>query len=403
DQVEITLLESREVGIIGVGEATLPKIHSFFETLGLSEPEWMPAVSATYKNSIKFTGWTESEGYPYYHHPFPSQLDSETRAVFEKHCARRTQGKNIQVHPDGYFLTSFLAERGLSPLTDARKIYWGSYAYHIDTHAMGAYLASLGAERGIQHVEGFVRQVHQADDGSLTGVTTADGRLLTADLFVDCSGFRSLLLQQTLGVGFESYSDYLFNDSAVVAQIPRAEAKIPTYTECIAMKCGWRWEIPLTCRDGAGYVYSSRYITPADAEAEFVAALGSRAEGVQFRHLEMKIGRAHKTWEKNCVAIGLSQGFIEPLESSGLYITQDTIERFIEAYSASGFGSSRRDQFNADLQNILERIRDYVGCHYKFNGRHDHAYWIDGREKAKVSDGVTEKLKRWQAGEKLIP
>lgn len=245
--------------------------------------------------------------------------------------------------------------------------------------------------------------VERREDGDIASVTTARRGPLDADLYVDCTGFASLLICKTLGVPFLSYKDYLFNDRAVAMPTPHEDpASLPSETVSLAMKFGWAWKIPLTNRYGNGYVYASDYLDEAAAERELREHLKCFDDKVEARHLKMRVGRVERSWERNCVAIGLAQGFVEPLEATALMIVQDTIENLIAAHATAGDGRRRRDEFNLKVNRIYDAIRDYLYMHYKLNSRSDTAYWIAARDNATMSDSVACILDVWDNGGDLL-
>ncbi|MBY0447911.1 MAG: tryptophan 7-halogenase, partial [Hyphomonadaceae bacterium] len=246
---------------------------------------------------------------------------------------------------------------------------------------------------GVRHLEGTVAKVEVGEAGAISAVGLAGGEALEADFFLDATGFRSLLLQEALRVPFVAFKANLFNDSAVVAPTP-IEAFIPTATAAIAMRCGWRWRIPLTNRYGNGYVYSADHCTPEEAEREFRAALGL-GEDAAVRHLKMRVGRVAEHWRGNCLAVGLSQGFIEPLEATALHLVQETVEGFIRAFEEGCFTPKHRARFNAEINARFEGVRDYIVCHYKMSRRSDTEYWRAASELETLSDSLRGVLDSW--------
>ena len=273
-----------------------------------------------------------------------------------------------------------------------------AYGYHFDAYLVGAYLRDLATSRGVIHREGKVARVGLSADGDIADLQMEGGETLEADLFVDATGFRSVLLQDALGVPFVSFAENLFNDAAVALPTPLEAGGLAAETQAVAMKYGWRWRIPLTNRYGNGYVYSSRYCSADEAEAELRADLGLTDSDVAARHLKMKVGRVDRHWARNCLAVGLSQGFIEPLEATALHLVQATVEGFIDAYERHGAGPGLRDAFNADINARFEGVRDYIVCHYKVNQRRDTDYWRDNAANENLSASLRGVLDCWRAG-----
>ncbi len=399
---EICLLESRDIGIIGVGEGSTPKMRRFFERLKIPESEWMPACNATYKCGIRFPDWSTRKGFKSYYHPFFSISDDHTVRAFAQNVAVRRENFDVHAHPDAFFVSNYLAKRKLAPKSDPKLEYQTEYAYHFDAGMVGKFLKEKSAALGVKHLVDTVTVVKQLENGSIAGVETKEHGLIEADFFVDCSGFASLLTSKTLGVPFRSYTDSLFNDRAVALPTPLEGETLASQTISTAMKYGWAWKIPLTNRFGNGYVYSSEYIDADGAEAELRAHIDLSDESVEARHLRMRVGRTESTWNKNTLAVGLSQGFIEPLEATALMIVQDTIENFITRFTDGGYSDKYRDEFNIKINLIFDSIKDYIFMHYKLNSRSDTNYWVDNRENTLLSDSVAQILDVWDSGGDLL-
>ncbi|UVO51870.1 tryptophan 7-halogenase [Sphingomonas sp. SUN019] len=394
----ITVIESPDIGIVGVGEGSTPQLRAFFRTLGIAEADWMPAANATYKVGIEFRGWSDASGYDRYFHPFASDVDVHTEGAFHAaHHARRT-GHDVPAHPDRFFLNTRLAREGLGPIAAETFPFDAAYGYHFDAHLVGAVLREHAIGRGVRHLPRTVVHTSVDESGNIRKLSLGDEEV-SADIFVDCSGFRSVLAQQALGVPFVNFGENLFNDRAVVMPTS-AEAATKPYTTATAMKNGWVWDIPLTSRTGNGYVYSSRYCDPDGAEAELRAHLGVGDDGTA-RHLEMKVGRVADTWRGNCLAVGLAQGFIEPLEATALHIVQATVEGFIESYEDGGFTPEHRSTFNATIARRYEGIRDYIVAHYRMNQRTDTPYWCDNAAHDRLSDSLKSLMTAWFTGRDL--
>lgn len=396
--VSISVVESPEIGIIGVGEGSTPQLKAFFRDLGVPEAEWMPQCNATYKNGISFHGWSDLPGYASYFHPFPSPIDAHTTPAFHFNSFGRRRGVDLVATPDRFFLSAKLAERRLAPLPLRNFPFDIAYGYHFDAFLVGKYLRNHAESRGVAHVEGRVRDIAVNDAGEVRGLSLDDGRSIEADFFVDSTGFRGMILQERLGVPFRFYKENLFNDSAVVMPTPPDPKGLKSATSAIAMKAGWRWEIPLTNRSGNGYVYSSSFISADAAEKELRSALGLLEADVQSRHLKMKVGRVDRHWEKNCLAVGLSQGFIEPLEATALHLVQATVEGFIETFEKNGFDEAACRDFNARINARFEGIRDYIVCHYQANRRGDTDYWRANAANTKRSHSLAAMLDCWRKG-----
>jgi len=400
--VDITLLESSDIGIIGVGEGSTPKMHRFFDRIGVPESEWMPACNATYKCGIRFPGWSTRKRFKSYYHPFFSISDDPTIRAFAENVAVRRDNFDVHAHPDAFFVSSYLAKQKLAPTPESSVDYQTEYAYHFDSGLIGQFLKEKSLALGVKHLFGTVTEVTQHDNGDIAGVHTEKHGLITADLFVDCTGFAALLTSKTLDVPFRSYSDSLFNDRAVALPTPHEPGGLASQTISTALNAGWAWKIPLSNRFGNGYVYSSRFIDEDAAERELRESIGLDDESVEARHLKMRVGRAESSWNRNTLAVGLSQGFIEPLEATALMIVQDTIDNFIQRYEEGNFTDRYRNEFNTKINLIFDSIKDYIFMHYKLNSRNDTDYWVEARENETVSESVRQILDVWNSGGDLL-
>ncbi|NCP20054.1 MAG: tryptophan 7-halogenase [Erythrobacter sp.] len=388
----VTVVESSDIGIIGVGEGSTPQLKAFFDLLGIAEAKWMAACDATYKLGIRFTGWSERKGYDSYFHPFPGPVDLHSEPGFVHNCMLARRGFDVPAHPDDWFLATDLAKACRTPHASQNFPFGPSYGYHFDAYKLGAFLRGWATKRGVTHLDRKVAEIDVAATGDITALICEDGTRIEGDLFVDCSGFRSLIAQQTLGVKFLPFTNNLFNDRAVVMPTPHETAPKPQ-TESIAMRAGWRWSIPLTTRVGNGYVYSSAHICDDEAEAELREALAQPEADARF--LSMKVGRVEETWRGNCLAAGLAQGFIEPLEATALHIVIATALEFAQAYEAGGFTPQHRDAFNASIAARYEGIRDYIVAHYRLNQRSDTHYWRANAANDNLSNGLKAMMSAW--------
>ncbi len=396
--VELCLLESSDIGIIGVGEGSTPHLRLFFDEAGIEESEWMPRCSATYKNGISFSGWSSVPGFESYFHPFPAQTDDIfTVPTFFNNISARMQGFNATAHPDHFFLETYITQQNLGPIPTENFPFGVAYGYHFDSGLLGQYLAETAVAKGVKRFFGTVTEVLMNQDGELASVRLDDNSLLPADFFIDCSGFRSLLLQGTLKASYVSFKENLFNNAAVVLPTPISDV-IPPETKSTALSNGWAWKIPLTNRFGNGYVYSADYISPEQAETELRQHLGMLDSDVAARHLRMKVGRVEKHWEKNCLAVGLSQGFIEPLEATALALSFNTISGFIKSYEKGVYTNQYQSAFNNEINARFDGVRDYIVCHYKVNQRTDTDYWKDNSANTHLSDSLNQILHFWHRG-----
>lgn len=399
--VDVTLIESPDIATVGVGEGSTPRLKHFFNAIGVEESEWMPKCNATYKNGITFANWSTKPGFERYYHPFPARTDEHTTSAFYFNTMQRRHGEDVYAHPDRFFLSAKLSEDRLGPKPDENFPFEVEYGYHFDALLVAEFLQDKAIARGVKHVQAKVLGVNQTSTGDIQSLITDTEATLEGDFFVDCSGFAGALIQQTLQVPFRSFAENLFNDAAVVLPTPQVE-KIGSQTVSTALKHGWAWEIPLTNRIGNGYVYSSGHCSADDAESELRETLGLLESDAQARHLKMKVGRVEKHWDKNCLAIGLSQGFIEPLEATALNIVCSCVDDFIATVNAKGLSGKGRASFNDRTNEKFERIRDYIVAHYILNSRSDTEYWRQNSENKNMSETLQQIIACWSDASNLL-
>ena len=401
--ISLKLIESESIGTIGVGEGSTPKMRRFFDSLNIDEREWMPKCNATYKCGIRFPSWATREGFKSYYHPFFSQKDDTSIRAFHQNATLRSKNFNVYAHPDSFFVSNFLASEKLAPTPDKKTDYHTDYAYHFDASLLGEFLRNFSVQNGVTHVSDTVSEVLRSENGDISGVKTDQHGTIDADFFIDCTGFSGLIINKTLGVEFLPYKKFLFNDSAVALPSNiNLDKGLPAQTVSKALKNGWMWNIPLTNRFGNGYVYSSDFTDQNSAEEELRKQLGLMDGAVEARHLKMRVGRSAVCWERNCIAIGLSQGFIEPLEATALMIVQDTAETFANKLESSGNTDKSRAEVNTKVNSIFDGVRNYVQMHYKLNTRSDTEYWLENRKNVHISDDMEKILRVWDKGGDLL-
>jgi hypothetical protein len=398
--IEITLVESPDIGIIGVGEGSTPPLKLFFDIIGVEESDWMAQCDATYKVGITFRNWSTKPGYEEYFHPFQCQPDEITVPAFYHNSFLRRKGVDLDGHPSQFFIGWHLANKRLAPIPPRNFPFKMNYGYHFNSGLLGKFLQDWAAKKGVKYRQATVTDVALDDEGYIDYLKTDSEDTIKADFYVDSTGFRSQLLQQALGVPFDGREDVLFNDSAVVFPSDPDENPQPQ-TISTALKYGWAWKIPLTSRFGNGYVYSSKYVDDDDAELEFRRHLGIEDSDIEARRLKFRVGRVREHWVKNCLAVGLSQGFIEPLEATALDMTQETVFRFVEAAIKGDMTDKYRDEFNARITRRFDGIRDYIVCHYRINSRDDTQYWIDNGRNEMISQSLRELLTAWLQGRNI--
>ena len=392
--IEVCVVESPQIGIIGVGEGSTPTLKRFFDDLNIDESEWMPACHATYKLNIEFTAWSPQSVIDSYSHPFISQVDTFSEKHFYTNCYTRRLGLDVNTSPDDFLLCAWLAKQKKSPKTPPNFPFAVEYGYHFDSALLGQFLCQRAKKLGVKHIQANIEDVVIADNGDIEGLKLDNQQQVDADFFIDCTGFNSLLMQKALKIGFLPFKDNLFNNAAVAIPTPAAIKPVPQ-TSSTALSNGWAWHIPLQHRTGNGYVYSSDYISADQAETELRAHLGLTNDDVAAKHLKMNVGQIKQHWAKNCLAIGLSQGFIEPLEATALHLTQVSIESFIDLFEQGEFSNLNQSTFNKDMSERYERVRDYIVAHYKLNTRDDSQYWRDNRANMKLSESLLELLTVW--------
>ncbi|MCF6193443.1 MAG: tryptophan 7-halogenase [Kangiellaceae bacterium] len=397
----ITLIESPDVGIIGVGEGSTPTLKRFFKKMDISDKDWMPKCNATYKVSIKFQGWSPKSGITSYGHPFTSQVDSFTTRAFMLNCRTRCLGLDTHTQPEDFLLNGVLASQNKIPIAPSNFPFITEYGYHFDSNLLGQYLSGVAVELGVNFRQEHIVSVHRNTNGDVESLETKEGEKIEGDLFVDCSGFSSVLMQKSLGVKLKDYKENLFNDSAIVMPTEMSE-RTPVETVSTCLSAGWSWKIPLANRFGNGYVYSSDFITSNKAETEFRIHLNQLESNEECRHLKMRVGRLEEQWVNNCLGLGLSQGFIEPLEATALHLVQICIEKFISTFESGDFTDKNRSAYNCDIAQRFDGVRDYIFAHYKLNTRDDSDYWIANRDNQNISDSLAKILNVWYQREDLL-
>ncbi len=394
-RVAVELVESEDIGIIGVGEATLPHIRGFVESLGIPEADFMKATHATYKLGIDFRDFGRiGESYI---HPFGS-FGEELAGVGFHHYWLELQRRGLAGPLGDYSLcvAAALANRFTPPAADMSLGSTYGYAYQFDATLFGPFMRDFGLSIGVTRHEGLVTEVERDDEsGDVTALVLKDGRRIEGDLFVDCSGFRSLLLGQELGEEWEDWTHWLPCDRAAAMPCTHATEDIRPYTTATAMPAGWRWQIPLQHRMGNGYVFSSAFVDE-DAACE---AIREAAEGEPLadpRVLRFRPGRRSKSWSHNVIAVGLASGFLEPLESTSIYLAQMAITYLIELFPEGGrIEPADRDEFNRLVDMEYDRVRDFLILHYHATERDDSEFWNHVRT-MQVPDSLADKMELWR-------
>lgn len=393
--LDITLVESSDVPVVGVGESTIVPMVKFMKSLGLEEADWMPHCDATFKSAIRFKNYysTDDPAMWYSFEPMPNIADRPLNRYWHNKHLSRPEFADRFTYYDYCFATPEVCRQ----LKTTRSMFPEGPAYHVDAGLMGAYLAELAQTRGVTRIIDHVKGVNLAEDGSIRSISRENGEDLEADLYIDCTGFRALLMDKTLEEPFEHYYDYLFNNKAVAIRYPYEdkEAEMWSYTNCTAVSSGWIWQIPLYGRVGAGYVYCDRFQDADSAEREVKEFLGwERTKDLPVKHIDIRVGKHRRTWVKNCIAVGLASGFIEPLESTGLFIIQlqaETIGHLLKGrldYNVTDVAVYNRIQ-----DDLYTGIRDFLVTHYALTSRTDTEYWRTVKNEMKVPDALTDLLR----------
>ena len=369
----ITLIESEEIGIVGVGEATIPPIRKFNQALGLDEFEFLCRTRGTYKLGIQFVDWVEP-GRRYFH-PFGTygRAFDFGHFLYFWHQAQR-QGAVSSL--DDYCMAWEAAAqaRFAPPVSDPRSLLSTyDYAFHFDASLYAAYLREVAERRGVVRLEGRIVETKLGQSGDVESLRLQDGREAAGDLFIDCSGFRGLLIEEALHTGYEDWSHWLPCDRAIAVPCENAGELLP-YTRSTARAAGWQWRIPLQHRIGNGYVFCSKFLDEAGATDTLLGHLDGRALAAP-RVLKFVTGRRRLGWNRNVVAIGLASGFLEPLESTSLHLIQASILRLLAMFGSRGLDPAARDEYNRIANSELERVRDFLILHYHLNRRSEGELW----------------------------
>lgn len=372
--VDIELVESEDIGTIGVGEATIPQLKILNRALGLDEDEFVSRTNGTFKLGIQFEGWSGKD--ESYLHAFGSVGANYDQVQFHQYFLRHKQAGHAgsfwdySLHRQAADQTKFgrLDKLGNAPMAGL------SYAFHFDAGSYAKLLREHAEANGVKRTEGKVDQVNlDPETGDIRSLTLEDGRTVEGDLFIDCTGFRSLLLGQTLGVEFEDWSNWLPVNRAQAVGCERTEPLLP-YTKAIARPAGWQWRIPLQHRTGNGHVYCDSYMQDSEARDLLMQSLDAAPIG-EPRLLRFTTGRRSETWRKNCVAIGLSSGFLEPLESTSIHMIQTAVNRLISLFPSNQIDPVDVAEYNHQSIIETELIRDFLIMHYKLTAREDTPFW----------------------------
>ncbi|MBV9528849.1 tryptophan halogenase family protein [Sphingomonas sp.] len=401
-QRRITLIESEAIGTVGVGESTIPPIQLFNRLLGIDEDEFVRETNATFKLGIEFVDWRRV-GERYFHNFGLLGADLRTGVSFNHYWLRWAQsgGDPDQLRFSAEAEAARLGKFGRTPGAAGSGQPNINYAFQFDASTYAAYLRRYSEKRGVIRREGKVVDVRQdPETGFIDAVQMEDGSSIQGDFFIDCSGFRGLLIEQVFKAGFEDWSHWLPNDRAAAAPAERMPEPAP-YTVARAREAGWQWRIPLQHRTGNGYVYCSSYISDDEASSRLVESLGGSALADP-RVLRFQAGRRRASWVKNCLALGLSSGFLEPLESTSIHLVQAAISKFLDFFPARRPDPALIDRFNEEMRFQYESIRDFIIAHYKVTEREDTEFWRYCRHMS-IPDTLAEKLEMFRARGEVKP
>ena len=400
--ISVTLIESPDVPTIGVGEGTWPTMRRTLGRLGISETEFIRQCDASFKQGTRFDGWHTGATADRYYHPFSLPLGYTTTSLIPNWQAHR----RAISFADALSVQSHICERGLAPKQSGTPEYAAvvNYGYHLDAGKFSQMLQKHCTEvLGVRHILDHVTGINAADNGDIRSLDSKQHGVIEGDLFVDCTGFASLLLGKHYGVPFISRKDNLFIDSALAVQVPYASPDSPIESQTIstAQSAGWIWDIGLSSRRGVGYVYSSGHVSDAEAEAELRAyirpAMGKDVESAALRKISINPGHRQEFWHRNCVAVGMSAGFLEPLEASALVLVELSAEMLSEQLPVT------RDtmdivarRFNEKFRYRWDRVIDFLKLHYVLSERRDTDFWVENRDEQSIPDSLEELLTLWR-------
>ncbi len=398
---KIELVESEEIGTVGVGEATIPQLLLFNRLLEIDEDEFVRATRATYKLGIEFVDWTRL-GHRYIH-PF-GQYGIDMLGVEFHHLWLRGTTLGEAAPLDDYSLMAMAARAGRfsRPVANQSKSPLSkiAYAFQFDASLYARFLRKFAEARGVVRTEGrIVRVARSSDSGFIEAVVLDDQRHVSGDLFIDCSGFRGLLIEQTLQSGYVDWTPWLPCDRAVAVPCERVEDPAP-YTRSTACEAGWQWRIPLQHRTGNGYVYSSRYISDDEATARLLNRLDGAPAG-EPRLLRFVGGHRKQAWVKNVVALGLAGGFLEPLESTSIHLVQSGIARLLTFFPTKNFEQAEIDAYNRATVAEYHYVRDFLVLHYKATERNDTPFWRDC-QLLPAPEGLARKLDLFRTNGRIV-
>ena len=369
NNINITLIESDEIATVGVGEATIPPIRTFHKLLGINEQAFMKATQASFKLGISFENWGQKN--TDYIHSF-GMTGKECWAGEFHHFWLQSLSLGLESEFGEYCYELQAAKQGKFAFNQQNPI---NYAFHMDASRYALFLREFSENLGVKRLEGKITRVNKCtESGYIQSLTLGDNSTIDGDFFIDCTGFRGLLIEQALHTGYEDWSHLLPCDSAIAVQTKAVNDNITPYTRAIAHDAGWQWQIPLQQRVGNGLVYCSRYLADEDAKQLLLENIQGETL-TEPKVIKFKTGRRRKGWNKNCLALGLASGFVEPLESTSIHLIMSGVIRFMRLFPFNGITEQAISEYNKQLKSEIENIRDFIVLHYKVTERSDSEFW----------------------------
>lgn len=400
DGIRVTLIESANIGTIGVGEGTWPTMRNTLSKIGISETEFLRHCDGAFKQGAKFARWTDGSSRDSYYHPL-NPPHAALQIDLASYWLRGDAGAGISF-ADAVDFQSALCDAGRAPKSITSPEYGGlaNYAYHLDAVKFAALLRDFSVSKlGVRHIIDDVTTVNQHANGDIASIDTKLSGRIEGDMFIDCSGFSALLIEGVYDIPFVDCSNILFADYALALQVPYADADAPvaTHTISTAQDAGWIWDIGLPTRRGTGYVYSSQHTSHDEAEATLRGYLGAISDGRSARRIKIRAGHRQTFWVNNCVAVGLANGFMEPLEASALMLIETAVDFIADRLPENRTAMDRLSkQFNDAFTYHWARIIEFLKLHYVLNKRDDTAFWRDNRDPDTIPRDLQERLKLWR-------
>ena len=400
---DITLLESPDIPRIGVGEATIPSIQHILATVGINEIDFLKRVDGTFKHAIKYVDWLDGNGESYYHAFGRRRMKPLDRSAERWLRSDRSMPFSATVSAQPALCDACI---GPHPFPGDGPGPQFSYAFHMNALKFADYLTEIATSRGVLHHLDTMTDAEVTEDGTIRAIATSGGLRIEGDLFIDCTGFAARLIEKQLGVDWVDCSQWMLNDRAVTIQIPYDDSYpgfVRPNTMATALSAGWVWEVPLQTRRAWGYVHSSAFVDKEQAEAELRAFIGPAAEKFPARFVPFKVGYRAQSWVKNCIAMGLASGFVEPLESTGLYLSDLAAVLLAEHFPYHGDLEPLAYRYNRIMADRYLEILDFINLHYCLTRRDDNEYWREIRTPARTHDRVRAKLDFWRAKPPSFP